>query len=603
MAVLFDFHSTLIIVAAVMNILVTAVVVGKAARTRTATLWILLGSLLSIFLLGEFFIYVSKDPNIVLRRAWVLELGIVFVPPVFLDFVYSLAVQEKRSPTAQHLVQCAYLIGFSLFVIDRTSLVRQVAIPYLNGYRVEAYGAQETTFVFYCLTFIIGMSVLVKEHRQSNGHRRTQYCYIIIAVTGGFLFAMTDFLHSFNFSFPNAAPFGVVFLNVIVAYAILKHQLMDIRIIIRKGFVYSAITAVAVGLFSVLFYGGIFLLERAGLNPLWPGIGSVVLLSLFFDRLKRVIESSADRYLFRADYELRQRVQGFSKIVSASFDVDTLLKQTSDYVQDIMRTRWQFILVPAPGGFVYRVAAYRGIEDSVAQSIELGRDSEIVQRLEHGEPAIACEPGTDTLFHLVVPLKAADRIVAIGVLGEREDGRAYTARDISLMQMLNAQAAIALENARLYSLDITDPLSKVYHRAYFDLRLKQEVDRSYRYKTRLSLVLFDINSFTTYRMAHGPRAADQVLIDIGKLLYESVREFDVPARFGEDEFAIILPDLTQDEAIFVARSVCKKLEPKGLTLSSGVAELRRADDSADALVARAESALYSGRKSTRHLAT
>lgn len=172
---------------------------------------------------------------------------------------------------------------------------------------------------------------------------------------------------------------------------------------------------------------------------------------------------------------------------------------------------------------------------------------------------------------------------------------------VELLEELAARAGPAIENARRFQearhLADLDALTGLHNYRYFHETLAREVARAHRYDRRLALVLFDIDDFKAVNDRIGHLAGDAVLAETAKRVRSVVRGADIACRVGGDEFAVILPESTQEDA----ENLYRRLEPamhdwvgtgeSVLGLSAGIAELR-ADDDATAFFKRADEALY-----------
>ncbi|MFC5548867.1 sensor domain-containing diguanylate cyclase [Massilia aerilata] len=146
-------------------------------------------------------------------------------------------------------------------------------------------------------------------------------------------------------------------------------------------------------------------------------------------------------------------------------------------------------------------------------------------------------------------------------------------------------------------------------RAFFDLATREQA-RALRREARLSLLLFDVDHFKRINDTHGHAAGDRVLVDIVERTCAVVRSIDTVARLGGEEFAVLLPDTGADTALLVAERLRHALEhvlelpsglPVGYTVSIGVATLG-AGESIDAMLSRADAALYAAKASGRNAA-
>ena len=144
-----------------------------------------------------------------------------------------------------------------------------------------------------------------------------------------------------------------------------------------------------------------------------------------------------------------------------------------------------------------------------------------------------------------------------------------------------------------------DPLTGLYLRGVFDFSLERMVREHLRYDRALSLLLLDIDDFKHVNDDHGHQTGDEVLRGIGRILLESIREADFPARYGGEEIAIIFPETAIDQAAVMAErlrgEVCRYFADTGLgiTVSIGVSCIHELDTTtATELVRQADKALY-----------
>lgn len=155
-------------------------------------------------------------------------------------------------------------------------------------------------------------------------------------------------------------------------------------------------------------------------------------------------------------------------------------------------------------------------------------------------------------------------------------------------------------NIELSKLSITDSLTGLFNRRHFDLRLKDEIDRSERYNRDLSLIMLDVDGLKQYNDILGHQAGDVLLKTLGKFFKDNIRTTDVAFRYGGDEFAILLPECNVEGAVFVANNLSRavsgyfvdgmeKLPFDKVTISCGVAGYSKGRDD---LVKEADRLLY-----------
>ena len=158
---------------------------------------------------------------------------------------------------------------------------------------------------------------------------------------------------------------------------------------------------------------------------------------------------------------------------------------------------------------------------------------------------------------------------------------------------------------RLKKLSIQDPLTELFNSRHFYAQLGDEIQRSERYLHPLSLIFIDIDHFKAINDTYGHMVGDQALLLIAKKMQASLRSQDTAYRFAGDEFTIILPETTSDNAKFVADRIKAEMEKESLvireqeiakiTLSMGVAEYQR-NEKKEQFVHRADVTMYEAKK-------
>lgn len=219
----------------------------------------------------------------------------------------------------------------------------------------------------------------------------------------------------------------------------------------------------------------------------------------------------------------------------------------------------------------------------------------------------------NTLSILAVPLKLKGEIWGM-ISAQSYQPNSYIAEDVELLEILAAHAAAAIESARLFSkaqhLAATDAVTRIYNRHGFFELAEREFKRAHRYTRPLSAMMMDIDHFKIVNDTYGHAIGDETLYKISRNIFEELRETDILARYGGDEFVAILPETNVSQALTLAERICKQVahikndqdrETK-ITLSIGVAELKLTDNRLTQLLERADHALYAAKKGGRNQA-
>jgi diguanylate cyclase (GGDEF)-like protein len=204
---------------------------------------------------------------------------------------------------------------------------------------------------------------------------------------------------------------------------------------------------------------------------------------------------------------------------------------------------------------------------------------------------------------LCVPMVSKDTLLGVIQVINKLDGSPFSDEEFHLAQVLADHAAIAVENASLYRqmyiASITDDLTGLYNTRYFNQLLPQLTRR----RDRVSLLVLDLDNFKTVVDTYGHLAGSRTIGHLGKVIGHLVRPGDIAARFGGDEFVVILPDTDTEAAQTIAETIRAAIEtcstPEGngidisvVTASVGIATFPDHARDAESLFRAADAAMY-----------
>jgi diguanylate cyclase (GGDEF)-like protein len=205
--------------------------------------------------------------------------------------------------------------------------------------------------------------------------------------------------------------------------------------------------------------------------------------------------------------------------------------------------------------------------------------------------------------------------LAILPLFFREEIMGYVVFDggnLDPLAMLVRQLSSSIKNVQLHAkvleLSLTDALTAIHNRRYFEIMLQKEVDRSQRYSRDLAVIMIDIDHFKLYNDAFGHPAGDRALQEVAHCITRGARRgLDVVSRYGGEEFVIILPETNTEGAKIVAEKIRDEMAAsraflRPTTVSLGIASLRGERLRAQLLVDQADRALYQAKNQGRDLA-
>jgi diguanylate cyclase (GGDEF)-like protein len=328
--------------------------------------------------------------------------------------------------------------------------------------------------------------------------------------------------------------------------------------------------------------------------------------TLDFAARLRLCQPTLRRQLSRAD-TLSEMIRAVNASLDPERVADAMLSRVAGWLP---AGAWAVVATDGHRGI--RPMAARGLTQAsgpTAQAVALSviRSGELFASADLS--ADRRTPGARRSSVLALPLVCRGRTVGAIVAFDRrpssEEPKLTTAARAALESAIEP-GAIALDNAirmqRAEALSVTDDLTSLYNSRYLSLVLRREVKRASRSGRPLSLLFLDLDGFKAINDRHGHLFGSRALVEAAGVIRSSARETDVVARFGGDEFALVLPDTGSEGATAVGQRVRDRIAEYvflsgddlniRLTASVGVATLPDVAGSVESLIQAADQAMY-----------
>jgi len=402
------------------------------------------------------------DPNLGLFMVRVVYGAAIFIPAIFFHFINVITGENNK----KRILFC-YIISLTFLMFDFTPLLIKDVRPILS---FKHYGIPGILFPIFFISFIliIGYAhfILIRYFRHSHGQTRNQIKYLLLATVIGFLGGGTTFLPNFSLEI---FPFGFYLVAVyvfIVSYSIVKYRLMDINIVIKKGTTYVLLllflfvpSFILILVCQRLFFGKI--------DYIFTLITLLLLISLaiIFHKIKPGTEKTIEQILFKDKYNYRETLANFSKALVSILDLNSLSKRIIDTITHTMGVEKAslFILNEEKGGFELFESKNVSIsssglilykDDSLPSYLQSIKDIIIREELLKGDNVPEFQKVVSQMnkieAQLTIPLIFKEKLIGMINLGYKFNKEIYSHEDIDLLITLANQAAVALENAKLY---------------------------------------------------------------------------------------------------------------------------------------------------------
>jgi diguanylate cyclase (GGDEF)-like protein len=344
-------------------------------------------------------------------------------------------------------------------------------------------------------------------------------------------------------------------------------------------------------------------------------------LESFVEEIGASLERAAARDDEAYEHRFRRQLFAFSRRLARDDEPASVHKLVLRTMAAQVRARTGALATYVPQDEALAISATFGYPHSIVEHLRIPPGEGIIgSAFSSGRPILR-DAATDagrrlryrTNSYMVLPVVAGTRRLAVVALTDRADGRPFDARDFGAARVLAANAALAFSREQLTEnlteltrIATVDAVTGLFNRRYFEGRLEAEVQRARRQRQELALLMIDIDDFKRINDTWGHLEGDRALRDVADLLRGGVRIFDVCARFGGEEFVIVMPGASSQVAMHVAERIRRHVEqhaahdPLPITVSIGVGMLGT-HPSVDDLVASADRALISAKMAGKNL--
>lgn len=340
--------------------------------------------------------------------------------------------------------------------------------------------------------------------------------------------------------------------------------------------------------------------------------------------------SDSDRVvdlLARRNAELASLLE-IGKTLISSLELRDVLQEIMSQVERLLQPKtWSLLLLDETTGELrFEIAVSPVATDLKGISLKVG-EGIAGWVAQHGMPLLIPDVTKDERFAshvaeaveypvssiLCVPLKIRDRVLGVIELINSKGEHVFEEGDLPLLGAVADFAAIAIDNARNYKrvseLVITDDLTGLYNARHFQEVLEYEIERARRYNSQVSVLFFDLDRFKSVNDTYGHLVGSRMISEIGRLVRQHIRSSDRGARYGGDEYIVVLPNTGKQGAIKVANNMLERFHSHdfktdsgtiiAITASFGVATFPEDAADRDTLVRVADSAMYEAKEKGR----
>ncbi len=436
-------------------------------RGLTRKTWFSLCLSASLWNAGKFLIEIAENETLAQMAIYPLYVGAILIPSCYLHFVLSLVDEVKKYRSALIVAYIATVIELGLLFSGM--LIGGVAY-YPNG---GFYEVPARPYWLYVASYVLApgsafVRLILAFRRTDTGVKKNQFKYVIYSSLIGFLLGATSFSPFITDLVP---PFGapLAYLYTLpITYAVARFRLMDIDVIIKKSLVYaSLLLMLLVPCFLVVIWGQV----TAFGNVSYPFSLSTLLLFIvvgfLFPKIRFRTEEALERVLFQKRVDYRDTLLRSSKEMVSIVDIEQLSNRLVRTVARALGSEKAslYLLDEIKGSYNLK-SRLRIDKEPFEETNVLSRDDAVVRILQSQREGVVREelemapedPNAqrvagrmgDLDAEISVPIISKDRLIGILNLGHKDGKEIYSNEDLELLSTLANQAAVAIENGRLY---------------------------------------------------------------------------------------------------------------------------------------------------------
>lgn len=337
---------------------------------------------------------------------------------------------------------------------------------------------QGPAFVYFILLFfyflLLSIKLLVKKIKGSKGVEKTQLIYVLTGLcVSFFLIIMFNVVATIVFKNSRLVPLtniAPLFFIGTVTYAIVKHRLLDIRVVITRSIIYFFLVLFVAAMFTVVTYiTGQFFQEFLGANTILVTVIVSIVVVALIDPIKRWLSRSTDAVFFKAKIEYPLLLRDLSEIISTEIEIDTLIERLTKTLDTGLKIKNSILVLQSKDGvFRVRTLVHPHTEPLVFEQANplikyLNKVDKIIiaEELQRKIEDTAEEKGKAELEKFLAelekiqaaalaPVKTQEKLNAVLLLGPKLSGEVFTRESIDLIEVLTPQIALAIEKSKLY---------------------------------------------------------------------------------------------------------------------------------------------------------
>ncbi|MCU0641753.1 MAG: ATP-binding protein [Candidatus Margulisbacteria bacterium] len=420
------------------------------------------------------------NPGLTVLAAYGVILGALPIPFIFL--LLCSCFPEGNIPFKPYQLFLLILPSLVLLLSFPTGQLVTAAITPDHGLLIKLGSFHQLYMMHITLYFLAGTTLLVYRYSLAKTSEKVRDWYffagLLLAAGVGYGFSAFAVILGW-YRLIMLGPLGTIFLIVFTTYAILKYRLMDVTLVIKKTTTYSLVTTGITFTYVIVVMGFEYLYRSwLGYYSFWAAVPAALVIAITFVPLRDRLQSVTDRFFFRRVTEYQKIIREITRTMSSVTDLHTLFRLIDRTIVRVMCIKNASVLLLEEKEGCFLVEKINGLpvaisgqklalEDPLVSYLEEKKDAVVLEELRSQLAGETITPGLKEKLERVqakmigfeaavtIPSFLKGKLVGILNLGEKLSGEMYSPDDLELLLTMASEAAIAIENAKLYR-DVTE---------------------------------------------------------------------------------------------------------------------------------------------------
>lgn len=466
-----DLKNLLVSCAFIINLFLSILIHLRSAKTKANVVFEITAFGIAAWCLAMIF-YRAADPSSSLIWAKLLYLFAISIPTGFL--IFGLLFPNRKIKGAVMLIIISLSIVMAYLTLFGDGVIKNVVINPGSEKLIIFGWAYYWIYIYYISGFfLISYVVLFRKYLKEGPLVRMQILYILLGLTAASVPAMITNLNLPTFGYFKLNWMGQLFTIFWiggVAYAIIKHRLMDVRLVVARSIVYIFLIGIIAAFYTsvVFIVGNSFFTGKTDFNQTITYSLLTIFVAFTFQPLKYFLEKITDKIFFKNNYNSNELLSKLTKILASTLKLDDLARKTLNQLFNSMHI--------SRGTFYIFQNNHPSLSISAGFKEKDAYSEQLMKQLCANRKMMILEEENNEEFKkimqalnvsIVVPLLVGTKMHGLLLLGEKRSGDIYFNKDIEVLKIFGPEVSVALENAKAY-----EEIRR------FNITLKQEVENA-----------------------------------------------------------------------------------------------------------------------------